>query len=311
MSLPIVLFGIFAGIVVLQIAYYTIFLSFYASKPVKGHPGEGKLGISVIVCARNESDNLKTHIPLLLEQDHQNFELVLVNDGSTDDSLEVMEEFAAVSNLVRVVDVKRVESFWGNKKYALTLGIKASVKPYLVFTDADCKPGSRLWLRYLEAGFSKEKEIVLAYGAYRPIKKSFLNLLIRFETVLTALQYFSFANAGMPYMGVGRNLAYKKEVFFGNGGFMNHIKILSGDDDLFINNVATKENTTIVDHPDSHTISQPKIHFSNWFQQKRRHVTTSSHYKPFTRRFSVCFTCLSLAFLFWDSSCYSAQITGN
>jgi len=280
MSIHLILIGVFAGIVVLQIAYYLAFLMAYASKPSSAVLGNGKLGMSIIVCAKNESDNLKKNIPLLLNQDHSNFELVLVNDGSTDNSLEVMEEWAAKSNLIKVVDVKRVESFWGNKKYALTLGIKASQKPYLIFTDADCKPASAQWLRYVEAAFTKEKTIVLGYGAYKKIKNSFLNLLIRVETLLTALQYFSFANLGMPYMGVGRNLAYHKDVFFNNGGFMKHIKIMSGDDDLFINNVATATNTVIIDHTDSFTISHPKSKFTDWLHQKRRHVTTSAYYKP-------------------------------
>ena len=205
--------------------------------------------------------------------------MVLVNDNSSDDTLEVMEEFSQLYAGVRLVNVKHVESFWGNKKYALTLGIKAASKSYLVFTDADCAPRTENWLREIAGRFSHEKRIIIGYGAYEEVKNSILNKLIRFETLFTAVQYFSYANLGIPYMGVGRNLAYHKDVFFDNAGYIKHMDVLSGDDDLFINQVASKVNVAIADSLDSITVSKPKQEFVQWFQQKRRHITTSQHYK--------------------------------
>lgn len=114
----------------------------------------------------------------------------------------------------------------------------------------------------------QRKTIVLGYGAYEKVKNSFLNKIIRFETMLTATQYFSWAKIGKPYMGVGRNLAYKKEEFFNVRGFMDHMKIRSGDDDLFINQAATKKNTAILYTPESFTFSEPKTTFSSWVYQK-------------------------------------------
>jgi hypothetical protein len=107
-----------------------------------------------------------------------------------------------------------------------------------------------------------------------------LNKIIRFDTFHTALQYLSYALAGQPYMGVGRNLSYKKAVFLRNKGFsaINHVP--GGDDDLFINKVATKENTAIVIDKDTFTLSDPKKNFGEWFRQKARHYTTAKYYKP-------------------------------
>ena len=204
--------------------------------------------------------------------------MVLINDGSWDNTLDVMESFRAKHDNVKIVDVKTIEQFWGNKKYALTLGIKAASHDFLLFTDADCRPKSEYWITEMSKHFSNSKSIILGYGDYER-QNSFLNKLIRYETVLTAIQYFSYGNAGMPYMGVGRNLAYRKDVFFNNSGFIKHMNIASGDDDLFINDVATSKNTALCYTANSFTISNPKTEFKDWWKQKRRHISTANYYK--------------------------------
>ncbi len=273
-----VLFFSFIVIVGIQIIFYgIIFGSFSTLKP---KPSVQKnIGVSVIICAKNEADNLKKNLPLFVNQDYKTFELVLINDNSSDETLEVMEIFKKKYDSIKIVDVKPIEKFWGNKKYALTLGIKASTHDFLLFTDADCKPLSNQWISNMSAQFSNEKSIVIGYGAYKKIKKSLLNLLIRFETFMTAVQYFSYAKIGNPYMAVGRNLAYKKELFFEANGFMNHMNVRSGDDDLFINQVATKHNTSLSISKESFTESLPKTTFKSWVLQKQRHISTAKHYK--------------------------------
>lgn len=273
-----VLLYFLGAIVFINCTFYFYFLkfSFYNRKDTSELPS---IPVSVIVCAKNEAANLKKHIPLWLNQDYPLFELVLINDASLDDSLEIIEEFAASDNRIKIVDVKNNEAFWGNKKYALTLGIKAARHEHLVFTDADCAPASNQWLSLVASKFSNQKELILGYGAYIK-KKGLLNKLIRYETATTAIQYFSYALNGNPYMGVGRNLAYTSNLYFRNNGFMSHIKIMSGDDDLFVNEAATRNNTEISIHPDSFTYSEPKLSYSEWFRQKQRHYTTSKYYKP-------------------------------
>ncbi|MEN3322961.1 glycosyltransferase [Mariniflexile soesokkakense] len=268
----------FIAVVVIQVVYYVFFFSKFAFiKPEKEQTK--KLSVSVIICAKNEAKNLQNFLPSIISQIYPDFEIVLINDASTDDTLEVIEAFAAEHNNIKIVDVKNIEAFWGNKKYALTLGIKASKNDYLLFTDADCKPVSKYWIHNMCTHFTDKQSIVLGYGAYSKIKKSFLNKLIRFETLVTAVQYFSFAKVGIPYMGVGRNLAYAKKEFFNANGFINHIKLRSGDDDLFINQVATKDNTAICFSENSFTLSLPKTNFKDWIKQKRRHISTAKYYK--------------------------------
>jgi glycosyltransferase involved in cell wall biosynthesis len=182
------------------------------------------------------------------------------------------------------------------KKFALTQGVLAAKNEYLLFTDADCIPASKNWIRIITSTFSAKTSLILGYGAYSRIQGSFLNKLIRFETLMTAVQYFSYARAGKAYMGVGRNIAYTKEIFLRAGGFASHRHIRSGDDDLFVNQVSTALNTEICDDPLSFTYSKPETSLTKWLHQKRRHITTSSHYRVYHKFFLGVFYLSQIAF---------------
>lgn len=267
-------------VVGIQLIFFLgIFRAFAYDKEVTTPDIKSKLPVSIIICAKNEADNLKKNLPSILNQEYPEFEVILINDASSDTTLEVMKSFSNKHPIIKIVDVENNETFWGNKKYALTLGIKSAKYNHLLFTDADCLINSTSWIQEMAKKFTSKKTIVLGFSPYKKIKKSFLNALIRFETLMTAIQYFSYAKIGIPYMGVGRNMAYHKNEFFQAKGFIKHMHIKSGDDDLFIKEVATKKNVTINYTLDSITISEPKTSFKDWFQQKRRHVTTSVHYK--------------------------------
>ena len=267
-------FVVFTGI---QILYYLVFSSFLFHTKKKNRKST-VLPISIIICAKNEAKNLEKFLPTILDQKYTDFEVILINDASSDKTAEVMKYFAKKYSKIKIITVKNIEAFWGNKKYALTLGIKAAKNEHLLFTDADCSPVSKNWIYEMSQNFHKEKTIVLGYGKYK-IEKSFINLLVRFETLLTAIQYFSFSKIGSPYMAVGRNLAYQKSEFFKVKGFINHIHIKSGDDDLFIQDAANKKNTTISLSKNSFTESIAPKSFTEWFHQKRRHISTANHYK--------------------------------
>lgn len=238
-------------------------------------------GVSVVVCAFNEAEHLETGLVALAEQKYPNYEIILIDDGSTDGTLKVMQKFKERFNSekrpVRMLRILPAES--AGKKNALERGIEMALKENILLTDADCWPNSPFWIQRMVSGLEGASEIVLGYGAYQKIEGSFLNKLIRYETLLTAMQYFSYALEGQAYMGVGRNLAYKKAVFERVDGFKTHLDVRSGDDDLFVNEVATSDNTQICDHPDAFTVSEPERKLSTWLRQKRRHITTSQHYK--------------------------------
>ena len=267
-------FVVFTGI---QLIYYFAFSSFLFENK-KDKKSDNVVPVSVIICAKNEAENLQNFLPSILSQEYADFEVILINDASSDETLEVMESFKEKHTNIKIISVENIEAFWGNKKYALTLGIKGANNEHLLFTDADCKPVSKHWISEMSKNFHAEKTIVLGYGKYKK-EKSFVNLLVRFETLLTAIQYFSYAKLGSPYMAVGRNLAYHRSEFFNVKGFINHMHIKSGDDDLFIQDAANKENTTFTTSKKSFTESIAPTNFTAWFQQKRRHISTANHYK--------------------------------
>lgn len=271
------LLGLFIFVTLINLLYFFSFFSF-ATTGIKNklHP---EVPVSVIICAKNEEENLKNFLPSIMEQDYPDFEIIVINDASTDNTLELVEEFQKIDPRIKIVDVQNNEAFWANKKYALTLGIKKARNKHLLFTDADCAPQSKNWIREMSRNFQPGNSIVLGYGGYFQHSGSILNKLIRFETLLTAIQYFSYARLGSPYMGVGRNMAYTSTQFYEIKGFADHLHLRSGDDDLFVNQAATSENTSICFHPDSITRSVPKGSFSEWFHQKRRHVSVATNYK--------------------------------
>jgi len=239
--------------------------------------------LSVIICARNEEANLKLYLSEILEQDYPTYEVVVVNDCSNDDTNWVLKEFQLRYKHLRIVDIAEHNRFRHGKKFAVTLGVKAAQYEKLVFTDADCFPQSDKWLQYMGQQFREGIEIVLGYSPYTS-GKGFLNKYIRFETFQTALLYLSFALKRNAYMGVGRNLAYTKSLFFRGKGFASHMHIPSGDDDLFVNQNATKSNVAICIHPEAFVWSNPKTSYSSYQRQKKRHFGAGKAYKTKHKR---------------------------
>lgn len=234
--------------------------------------------VSLIICARNEDDNLVKNLPLIFSQEYPDFEVVVVNDCSYDNTGDVLEEFAKKQTRLKIVTIKEDEYYQHGKKVAVMMGIKGSKHEVLLFTDADCRPGSDQWLRTMTGNFSEQKEIVLGYGPYERAK-GFLNKLIRFDSFMIGLQYLSFALAGAPYMGVGRNLAYRKKLFYKVKGFASHYHIPSGDDDLFVNEASNGKNCGVELSASTFCYSPAKKTFHEWWFQKRRHLETGSRYR--------------------------------
>ncbi|MFA6924265.1 MAG: glycosyltransferase [Bacteroidales bacterium] len=260
-----------------QLFYYLFFfarLVFYKPKQISS----SKEPVSVVICAKNEADNLQENLPLILQQDYPQYEVVVVNDCSDDHTEFILHDFAKKYSHLKIINLLENVNFFSGKKFPLSIGIKSAKYNNLLLTDADCKPISKNWINSIAENFLENTSIVLGYGAYKK-KKGILNKLIRYDTFFVALQYLSYALAKIPYMGVGRNLAYKKELFIENKGFTSHYKIQSGDDDLFINNVANKYNTRISVNRDSHILSEPCNTFSSWIIQKKRHLSSGNLYK--------------------------------
>jgi glycosyltransferase involved in cell wall biosynthesis len=269
----------FCIITFVQLFYYLFFflrLAFYKKKSKKisqTHP------VSVIICSRDEAGNLVKNLPGALVQKYPTtHEVIVVNDNSFDESKYILEEFQRTFKQLQLIELKQEARFIPGKKFPLSVGIKTAKHEIVLLTDADCVPASEFWIKKMQEGFDEGIEIVLGYGALHK-KKGFFNKMVRWETFHTALQYLSYAQSGLAYMGVGRNLSYKKSVFFRHKGFSAHNHVPGGDDDLFINKATTKKNTAIVIDKDAFTLSEPATNWKQWVRQKKRHYTTSKYYK--------------------------------
>ncbi|HEX6890358.1 MAG TPA: glycosyltransferase, partial [Chryseolinea sp.] len=237
-----------------------------------------RLPVSVIVCAHDEEENLKELIPALLSQDHPEFEVIIVDDRSNDSTFDFLLAETAKDHRLRMVHVNRTPPHANSKKYALTLGIKAARFEWLLLTDADCRPDGNSWITAMSHRFSDTTHFVLGYSPYEK-RGGFLNAFIRFDTLITALQYISFALLGNPYMGVGRNLAYRRSRFLEVKGFNNILGITGGDDDLFVNLHAKGSNTVVCVERASQTHSKPETSVKNFLRQKVRHLSVGRHYR--------------------------------
>lgn len=270
---------IFVACAVLQCLYYLVaFARLNFVRPFSGI-SDFLPPASIIICAKNDAPNLAQNLKIVLIQQYKQYEVIVVNDQSDDNTTEVLTEYYKRNPNLKIVNIpKNEEKPYAGKKYALVKGIEVATFDTIVLTDADCRPATTHWLAKVVGAYLGETQIVLAHSPYEK-QNGFLNKLIRYENFITALQYFGFAKFGLPYMGVGRNLSYKKELFQSYKGFEESKNIPSGDDDLFVNTVATGKNTEVCIDKDAFTYSKPETTFTAWLNQKRRHLRSGFRFK--------------------------------
>ena len=296
--LDYVLLGALAVLFIAQVYWYSRYMAAPARRMRRDKkssisnlqsPMDEVPGVTVVLAAHNESENLSQYLQALLTQDYPEYEVIVVDDGSEDDTRAVVESYMVRDPRLHMTFVPFGARVGSTKKLALTLAAKAARYDYLLLTDADCVPESDQWIREMMAGFQRptshdqrSKDIVLGFSPYFA-EEGHINRLVRYDTLFNGLHYLGAALCGHPYMGVGRNLAYRKSLFFESGGFTHLMTSKAGDDDLFVNHVATKQNTAVVLNPRSYTWSLSKKTFKEWWQQKRRHISVSPAYKQETK----------------------------
>jgi glycosyltransferase involved in cell wall biosynthesis len=260
----------------IQLTFLSLFIIAFFKKDKS--TGSSIKPVSVIVCAHDEENNLRELVPLLLAQDHPEFEVIVVEDRCNDYTYDYLLAATKTDARLRMVRVVHKPDHVSGKKFALTLGIKAAKYGWVLLTDADCRPAGNAWISNMSACMEDRANIVLGFSPY--IKsKGLLNSFIRFESFLTGIQFIGLAILGRPYMGVGRNLGYRRSLFLDNKGFNSHLGIVGGDDDLFVNQHAVGADTNICTGKGSLMRSLPKTTWNEYYIQKLRHLVVGKSYK--------------------------------
>ena len=234
-------------------------------------------GISIIITAKNEADNLRKNLPKVLNQEYPHFQVVVVNNSSTDNTSNVLDELKSKYPHLYTTFIPVGSNDRNDKKLAITVGIKAAKHNILLFTEPDTKPLSNKWVYEYAKAFNNNAEIVLG-GCQLEINKSFFKKYILFDNLFSGIKYTSMALTKKPYMGIGRNMAFKKKLFFDYKGFSSILNIEDGEDNLFINKITKEHNTAVLLAPASMVVSNAINGFINWRNIKTNYVVSRKHY---------------------------------
>jgi len=293
----LLIFGI--SLIIQLLYHWAVFskVAFYKNKRRQKTDGEWE-PVSIVLCARDAYEYLSELVPALLSQDYPDFELVIVNDCSDDETEDYLKDLERREPRIRPVQLKQHLNFFNGKKFPLSMGIKSAQNDLIVLTDCNCMPSNDQWLRSIVNCYGKNTEVVIGYSPFVH-KKGLLNKLIRFDAVQNALLYLSAALKGHPYMGIGKNLSYRKELFYRNKGFISHYTTSVGDDDLFVSQVATKRNTEVLIDPENAILTTPTGNFRQWMRQKSARYSTVRRYSARARMMLSLF--YASQFLFYGS----------
>jgi len=278
LDLYIIIISLLGIVVLINLCYYGVLFSrfsFHKAKKIKHYQQDP---VSIIVAAKNDAHHLMKSLPILLTQQYIDYEVIVVNDNSDDETTQVAEDFKSIYSHLKYIDLNSSITNIKGKKFPISIGIRAAKNNIILLTEPDAIPNSSYWLQNMSKHFVDKTEIVLGYATYEK-KKGLFNSMLRFDALHTAIQYFSYALAKIPFMGIGRNLAYTKTLFMKNKGFTSHNHILYGEDDLFINHVATKTNCAIEYSKETIVKTPSKLSFFYWIKFKKNHHLTRKYYQ--------------------------------
>jgi glycosyltransferase involved in cell wall biosynthesis len=282
-TVPVVyiLMGLTVGLFLVQAAYWLLLYARPLRKLYQTPPSQKKTEsppISIVLYVERDVETLRDQLLSLLSQDYPSYEVVVVIDDTSDLTEVVLKGLEKeYANLYHTY-IPEGAKYVSRKKLALTIGIKAAKHDILLFTEALCRPVSNKWIASFSRAYTPETEIVQGLCGYR-YTDGFMHRFIAYDNLMEGMQYLSATLAHHPFTGNGRNLSYRKSLFFNKKGYYQSLALRDGDDDLFVNESATPKNTRIVYSPDSLTETPPVSEFRQWMATKFARAVTSSRYK--------------------------------
>ncbi|WP_102408089.1 glycosyltransferase [Parabacteroides bouchesdurhonensis] len=279
-TVELCLAGVTFLLFIIQLLYYLVVYTrpLYAAEKTNSPTQSELQPVSIIVYAKNAAENLKKCLPSLLSQDYPHYEVIVVNDGSSDETEDILKLYKNKNEHLYHTYIPHDDRYMSRKKLALTLGIKAAKHEILLFTEANCHPLSDQWIRCMTQKYQPGTEIILGFCAYGNYK-GFMQKFIAYDNLRNGLQYISAALANHPYTGNGCNLSYSKKLFFQHKDYYKSFSFRANDDDLFINQVATAKNVQVEYSADS-IIEMGKIEqVKNWKETKTSRAATYQYYR--------------------------------
>ena len=295
LNLPLIFLICFSVIAFFLLLYYGIIFARFAFHKPKKIRDYRQDPISIVITSCDQAHHLSRTLPSILTQQYNDYEVIVVSDNSHDETAQVVEDYQKQYPHLVFVDLNSSVTTIKGKKFPLAIGIKEAKHKLIVLTDANCMPASPYWLQNMAKHFVNGKQIVLGYCSIEK-QQGFFNRLLRFDSLQTAIQYFSYSLAKMTYMGRGQNLAYTKDLFMKQRGFASHNHIEYGDDDIFIGRAANEKNVDIEYFSESYTFARPKVNFRRWFKEKKGYLSTRPFYKPGVRFLLGAYSVLNLLF---------------
>ena len=285
--MPSILLYIAAALLLVQLLYYfglydRICRYNQAAQRGEIHYSQSLPPLSVVLTVSKESDLLRRHLPAILTQDYPQYEVIVIDDGKTSESEELLCALEEQYPHLYHSFVPSSSRYVSHKKLAITLGIRASKYDWIVLTEADCCPTSDQWLRRMARHFTPRTQVVLGHSGYLPAQ-GWLARKADFDLLLQSMRRWGSALAGHPYMGIGRNLAFRKELFYQVKGFSAHLHLTRGEDDLFVNQVATGDNTRVECSPEAAMRREGVKRKKEWWNEKVNYAFTARYYRGLQR----------------------------
>ncbi len=252
--------------------------------------------VSVVLTAHNDAAWLRENLVYLLEQDYPNFEVVVVNYLSTDDTEYVLRFLKDYYPHLKIVPFKEDVNLFQGKKYPLSIGIKSAANDILLLADPDCTPKNLQWLRGMVRGYrDKNTKLVLGYCGLKRTR-TLLGVMQQYDALAYGAHYLGSALLGHPYTGSGRNLSYRRSFFFDRGAFISHYDVADGSDDLFVYQNANRHNTSVCIDADAVLFAEPKKSFSLWHQERLHRIGTRNRHSFISRLAEVITPTANLIF---------------
>ncbi|MEI8085815.1 MAG: glycosyltransferase [Paludibacter sp.] len=252
--------------------------------------GSKKISISLVVACKNEEVHLQRLLSCLAQQSFQNFELILVNDHSTDGTSRIMQKaVSAFSNL------QILNSTGFGKKQAIKDAIILANGKIIVTTDADCTPSFH-WLETIVSFYKKYPSDLIICPVRLSNSGSLFSHLQSLEFTSLVASGGAAAGAGMPILCNGANLAFTKKAWLQSQNDL-HLEEPSGDDIFLLQSIKKRRGVIRFLKSESAFVTTKATNtLGEFYRQRQRWAAKSPSYTDWQLIITACIV-LSISLL--------------